>query len=194
MQVVKFLFYKMLEFVKDNILNSCLVLLLYKIWRSFDNIVIKTEATELRFANYGIVRSRLSLVEKQALKDEIDESRMFLTDSFQIFFLFFTRQCILGRLKDALAQFMEMEMLRPYHQMLKCILCSIICFSNAVLSTFFGDALPSPSYELYVTIVIGALTLISILEYIIYATNIIKLRRLIKAIDDWEIKVTPATI
>lgn len=75
---------RLFEFVKENVLNSLLLLLLCIIKRSFDKIIITTEATELRFANYQIVNSEsLTVAEKQALKEEIEDSRMFLTDSFQ---------------------------------------------------------------------------------------------------------------
>lgn len=85
-------------------------------------------------------------------------------------------------------------MLRPHHQMLKCVVYGIICIANGVLGTFIGDALPSTTYQSCVTMLFGVLALTNTLEYFIYETNIIKLRRLIKNMNDWEIKVTPATI
>lgn len=95
MQAVMFLLDRFLGFLKDNILNSLLVLLIYVIKRSFDDIIIKTEAIELQFANYINVQSEsLTVVEKQILREEIDHNRTFLIDSFQKISFVFLRDNI----------------------------------------------------------------------------------------------------
>lgn len=102
--------------------------------------------------------------------------------------------CFLGQLKVKLDKYMEHLNLLPHHRMLSGVMFAVICVTNVVLQMFVGGALPNMTLQGYLIALFASLTLLNIAMYITTEVNTIRVLRLIKTLNYWEMNVTAVMI
>lgn len=89
---------------------------------------------------------------------------------------------------------MEHLKLLPHRRMLSGVMYAVICITNVVLHMLVGDALPNMTLQGNLIALFASLTLFNIAMCITTEVNTIRVLRLIKTLNYWEMNVTAVMI